>query len=384
MKIIYFANSRIPTEKAHGLQIIKMCEAFAIGDNQVGLILPNRVNREYKRQDIFDYYQVKKIFSVVKIFSPDPIFLLRFTSGAYIKLQSLFFSLSIFMYLSFKKDKKSYIFYTRDEHLLPVIQLFSKKVVWEAHNFPKNNRFYLKYWQRCQKIVTITEELKKILVKNGLPSAKILVAADGVDLEEFAAVTDSAEKLKIKLGLPLDKKIIMYTGHLYDWKGADILAKAADRLSHNALIVFIGGMTKDIQKFKEKYQASQNLLFLGFQSHEMIPHYLKTADVLVLPNSAKTDISNLYTSPLKLFEYLAAGRPMVASDLPSLREVLNQNNSILVEPDDAEALAAGINFALQNVEFSVKISKQSLIDAQKYTWRQRAKNIVDFIDDAGE
>ena len=94
---------------------------------------------------------------------------------------------------------------------------------------------------------------------------------------------------------------------------------------------------------------------------------------------AKEDISKYYTSPMKLFEYMAVGRPIVASHIPSIAEILNEENSVLVKPDDPEALARGIRFVLENNEFAEKISSQAYIDVQKYTWEARAKLISDFI-----
>ena len=87
MKIIYFANARIPTEKAHGLQIIKMAESFAGAGIELELVLPTRINDEFKNADLFSHYQVKNNFTVKKIKSPDPVFLLKLPAGIYIKFQ---------------------------------------------------------------------------------------------------------------------------------------------------------------------------------------------------------------------------------------------------------------------------------------------------------
>ena len=107
--------------------------------------------------------------------------------------------------------------------------------------------------------------------------------------------------------------------------------------------------------------------------------FLKTADVLVLPNSAKEAISALYTSPLKLFEYMASRKPIVASNLPSIREVLNEKNSILVRPDDAWALVGGIKKALEDIVLSGRISQAAFENAREYTWEKRAAKIIRFI-----
>lgn len=118
---------------------------------------------------------------------------------------------------------------------------------------------------------------------------------------------------------------------------------------------------------------------VGHRPHQEIPYWLKAADVLVLPNSAKEKISRFYTSPLKLFEYMASGTPIVASDLPSIREVLNEKNAVLVKPDSPEFLTAGIMKVLENPYLSDKISKQAFQDVQNYTWEKRAEKILRFI-----
>ena len=417
MKFFYFANSRIPTEKAHGIQIMNMCEVFALQmremtrntmrtnaeENYVELVLPIRKNPYLKNIDPFEYYGVEKIFKIKKIFCPDPNFLMHLPDGIYIKVQSFLFIISLYFYCRGIMQMKTRlsageagndadIFYTRDEYLLPILQKFSNRVIWEAHTLPKNTKHYLKYWQKCHKIIAITQGLKDELVALGLTADKILVAPDGVKFSSpFSVIPAKAEipALREKLNLPLDKKIVMYTGHLYSWKGVDTLLELAKTYSqksnhqspitnHQSLFVFLGGTEYDIKNFKQKANGLNNVLIFGHKPPQEIPEYLQAADVLVLPNSAKNEKAN-WTSPLKMFEYMASGVPIVASDLPVIREILNENNAVLVEPDNAESLAKGIIKVLNEPENSAKLAKQAFEDVQKYSWTKRAEKIIKFI-----
>lgn len=380
MKILYISNSRIPTEKGYGIQIFKMCQAFSGLGIDVELILPTRKNKPFKGIDPFDYYQVERSFKVKKIKCFDPDWLMRFPNGIYIKFQAALFLISLFFYLLFKSDRGEYIFYTRDEYLLPILQWFSNQVGWEAHTLPTNKKHYLKYWQRCFKIITITQGLKNELIKLDIKEDKILVAPDGVDLDKFQPqVVETKKEIRQKLNLPLDKNIIMYTGHFYDWKGVQTLANAAQLLSDDKLVVFVGGDDFYLRKFKLRNKNYKNILILGHRPYKQIPFYLKSADILVLPNSAQQPQVN-WTSPLKMFEYMAAQKPIVASDLPSLREILNKNNALLVEADNPRALSDGIKKILINQDLSDKIILQASRDVQNYTWEKRAEKIIKFIN----
>jgi len=84
-------------------------------------------------------------------------------------------------------------------------------------------------------------------------------------------------------------------------------------------------------------------------------------------------------SPLKMFEYMAAQRPIIASDLPSIREILNENNAVLIKPDSPDDLARGIEQLLKKPDFSAKIAKRAYQDVQRYTWQKRTEKILDFI-----
>lgn len=373
MKLIYIANARIPTEKAHGIQIAKMCEAFALADLEVNLVLPWRFNPI--KTNIFEYYGVRNNFRVKKIFSLDlaPWEIPKICFW----VQYLTFAISVFFYLLFKKAD---IFYSRDSSLLFLLGFLKKNLVFEAHTFPKNFFLHRGVLKNSKSIVVITRKLKESMMEKGISEDKILVVPDGVDLDEFDIEITKTEARK-KLNLPLDKnkKIALYAGHLYKWKGAQSLFEAAKFLDEDIVVVFVGGTKEDEEQFRKKNKELRNVLILGHRPYSKIPLYLKAADVLVLPNSTQGKISQFWTSPMKMFEYMASQRPIIASDLPSIREILNENNAFLVKPDNPQDLAEGIKTALKNPDFSVKISGQAYQDVQKYSWQKRAKNILEFI-----
>jgi len=401
MKILYFANSRIPTEKAHGVQIFKTLESLVKTGVKASLIVPTRKNKQFNNTNSFEYYDVEKVFNLIKIKTLDPVWLMKLPQGVYIKVQTLFFLMSLFFYLftirlvtlklwrsgqaqdDTRQAQGDVVFYTRDETLLPLLHYFSKKVIWEAHNLPQRKSWYLKYWQRCDNVITISQGLKNELVKLGIASEKILVAPDGVDLNKFKN-QNSKIKIKEELNLPLDKNIVMYTGHLYDWKGAGVLLEVARNsqfsfFNFQTLFVFVGGTESDVKKFRDEARGLDNVVIVGYRPPAEIPQWLKAADVLVLPNSAKKEISSLYTSPLKMFEYMAAGNPIVATNLPSIIEVLNESNAVLVDPDNSESLAQGIKFVLENNDQARALTDKAYQDVQNYSWQKRGEKIIEFI-----
>jgi len=369
MKLIYVANVRMPTEKAHGIQIMKMCEAFSNQGLEVELIIPWRFNKI--KRDPFKYYKIKKNFKIKKIFSLDLIPLNIPRIGFWI--QSISFAKLLFFYLLFKKSD---IIYSRDSFSLYLVSFLKKSLIYESHVFPNNIFFHRRVFEKSKAIITITQKLKDLFIKKGIDKNKVLVAADGVDLEDFN-IKIAKEEAKKELNLPLNKKIVMYIGLFDKWKGYLTLLKSSKFFEDKQIkLVMIGGTEKQVQDLKKEYP---NIIFLGYLPYVNLPLNQKAADVLVIPNSGQMAISKYYTSPLKLFSHMVSRRPIVASDLPSLREVLNENNAILVEPDDPKDLAQGIKQALKNTNFSAKISLQAFQDVQKYTWMVRVKNILFFI-----
>ena len=374
MKLIYIANARIPTEKAHGYQICKMCEEFARAGTTVELWLPIRDNSI--KEDPFFIYGLEKNFKIVRIKSFDFFRWEKYLGRASFVLQTLFFMIKFL----FVKPDQGAIIYTRD---VGTAWLFSRRgcrTAYEAHSWPAGKNFFYQYlFKNVNYIIAITNGLREVFLAQGFADDKILVAPDGVDLKKFD-IEMSRKEARQKVNLPLAKKIILYSGsfYLYDWKGVDVLLAAAKYFSNNELLVLVGANESEIKEITGQ-KFGKNLLLVGRQPYEKVPYYLKAADILVLPNKQGDLMSEKYTSPLKLFEYLASGRPIVASRLPSLAEILNEGNAILVEPNNPKSLADGLKNILNNSPLADKISSQARRDAQNYSWDKRAVNIINFI-----
>jgi len=403
MKLIYIANMRLPTEKAHGLATFKLCEAFAspnLKNIEVELVVPWAINR--LKQDPFEFYKVKKIFSaqggpasgwkIKKLPALDLLFL-NFLPRFFFLLRSFsfsFFALIYFLYLKMRGKLKDAVFFSHDHIPLFFLSFLGLPFVLDIHDFPSKNIFYRRVIKRALGFAVQTKWKVAELGKSfSIPPEKIVYWPNGVEIKEFA-LNISREEARKRLGILSDpakyslrrdseasKKIALYAGHFFSWKGVDTLALASQYLDDDTLVYFVGGSPEDAKKFETFIQRKKlyKIRLISFQPHHQIPIWLKAADVLVLPNTAKEDISLYYTSPMKLFEYMAVGRPIVASHIPSIAEILNEENSVLVKPDDPEDLARGIKKVLENKNLAEKISSQACIDVQKYTWEARARRI---------
>ena len=163
-------------------------------------------------------------------------------------------------------------------------------------------------------------------------------------------------------------------------KPIELSFEASKRFDDSYIFLILGGKPHYVDNFRAAYPDRTNFMLMGHKSHFEIPLYLKCADVAVLPNSSKSEISRVSTSPMKLFEYMASGVPIVASDLLSIREILSEKNSVIVKPDSPEDLARGILGILKDTEKSKKIALQARIDVKKYTWDKRVVEISKFIE----
>lgn len=379
MRIIYISNSRVPTEKAYGVSIAKTCEALASKGAEVILLAPRVSN--LSGNDIFSYYDVKKNFSVRFVPTADAV--KRGWRYGFV-VNQISFGLVVFFAHLFKK--RNFVVLTRDEVSGFFLSLAGFSVYYDMHGFPERLVWLWKILLRpLQGIITTNEwKIEQCEKGLGIPRKKMIVARNGFDPHLFEVKKDR-EVLRRRLNLSVDKPIVLYTGHLYDWKGVYVLANSA-RLLPQVNFVFVGGTYYHIQDFKKKYADVSNIILLGHKPHLEIPFYLKAADALALPNSGKTltdprfSVYTRYdTSPIKMFEYMASGVPIVASDLPSIREILNEKNSVLVKPDNPEDLKRGIEKVLNDKDAGHNIAMKALEDVREYTWERRAERIMQFV-----
>jgi len=362
MKIAYIANIRMPTEKAHGAQIMKTCEALAKAGADVELIVPNR--KTPIRESPHDYYGVKTPFTITRLPVVDTIGL----GPVGFWVESVLFAHAVRRYL---RDKKSDVIYGRDEVVLARVP---GRRVWESHTGAWNAAAR-KIAGQTYALITITQGLKDFYVEKGVPTGKIFVAADGIDLDDFAH-PESKEDARKRLGLPAGKKIAMYIGRLDGWKGSETLLTSSSALPDDVQVVIIGGEHEQAVSLQSKYPRVR---FLGFRPYRQLADNQAAADVLILPNTGKDEISARFTSPLKLFTYMASGRPIVASDLPSIREVLDESCAYFVPPDDAQALARAIGAALEDSASPQKAARAREL-VVSYTWSARAEMILRAFD----
>ena len=372
MKLYYIANVRIPTEKAYGVNIAQMCYSFAKNGVDVSLIVPQRKNSI--EEDIFNFYNVDKNFSIHYI--PIVDWVGKGFYGYWISQISFSFKL---LFSKFKRSES--IIYTRDEWSAWLLSLFGHSIFYEMQGFPVKWRWVWYHSMKCMKGIVCAnqwkiEQCNKIF---GIPLEKLILARNGFDERAFD-VKLTKNDAREKINLPVEKNIVVYAGHLYDWKGVDTVVAAA-KLTPEFLFVLVGGDKNEIGIFKNKHVLSNNTVIAGQRPHKEIPIYLQAADILLLPNSSYSansrfaGYSTFDTSPIKLFEYLASGRPIIASDLPAIREVLNEKNACLLPPDDSVLLAQTIKDFLKNQEMYNLLAKRGLEDVKEFTWEKRAKKI---------
>lgn len=376
MKILYIGHIRIPTEKAHGFQIMKMCEAFAENGHEVECIVPFRKN--LLQEDPFLYYGIapRTNFFVRKIHVGDYDL---YSGGAFmVAIKDMYYSLLFLISLRRLNFTHETLVYTRNATVAWWCGVFRSDtpVVYEAHGVPRWF-FVQKYLlRRVSLVVAITNGIVEDYRAQGF-AGKMIVEADAYDPHVWGNMKDK-KTLREELGLPSDIRIVVYTGSfsLYAWKGIDVLISTAPLLPDDVLLVLVGGSPLEILRLKQSVD-SNGVLFVPRVSRAEVAKYLCSADVLVLPNKKGDMMSERYTSPLKLFEYMASGTPIVASNLPSIREVLDEEHAFLVEPNSPAALAEGIKRALTHRELAEECAHRSKEKVSEHTWQLRAKRVVD-------
>lgn len=224
---------------------------------------------------------------------------------------------------------------------------------------------------------------------NFLPG-QVIVLPDGVDLSLFDNLPNKKE-CRRRLGLPIDRPILGYIGRfraLEKEKGLPELVQAMAYLGSfyrkEPLLLCVGGPMDTVSAYLEiahRFGVPRHRLqFVDRVPNQEVPYWIRACDVVTIP-SPSTEHLAYFTSPLKLFEYMAARVPILAADLPSNREILRHGeNAWLVEPGKPELLAQGLKRILEDCRLAKNMAEQAFWDAQKYSWRERATKILQLLN----
>jgi glycosyltransferase involved in cell wall biosynthesis len=256
--------------------------------------------------------------------------------------------------------------------------------IHEIHTPPEtaSERIYLRVMlagRGFRKLVAITRALAGELQKHvtGPSRADILVEADGVNPDEYGG--DKSRPLPGDIaGLAGRRPLIGYIGSLHPGKGAEMLVPVAKRTPALQFMV-VGGPDDVAEKYRQQAEAEgvKNIAWLGFRKNVEVPAYVQACDVVLLPNQRSVVLLNRknigqWTSPLKLFEYMAAGKIILASDLPVLREVLNPANSVLCDPEDPSSWVVHLDRICRGEQGYAALADRARKDVEYYSWSKRA------------
>lgn len=384
MRILYFADIRFPLERANGIQTMETCVALTARGHEVDLIV--RPDTHSPARDPFEYYGL------------DPTPRLRIerapVSGPMAARR--------LGYLAFAAGRsagagRADIALTRDLAVASLLVGLPRRlrppVVYESHGYapevaaalpglvstavapnPRKlarlARREARVWHAADGYVTITAALAADLTARYGGRERVAVIPDGARIPPAAdAQFDAVDS----------EPLVAYAGHLYPWKGVDVLLEAL-ALVPNARGLIVGGHAAEpdlgrLQALAQQLGISDRVTFTGMVDPARVPELLRRASVLALPNPASA-ISTRFTSPLKLFEYLAAGRAIVASDLPSIREILHDGvDGLLVAPGDANDLADALRRLLGDPALAEQLARAAFEAAPQYSWDRRAEKL---------
>lgn len=402
-RLIYLLKARLPTEKAHGYQALKTCEAWQNGGLDVEIWAPARVNTlELERIGVKEYYSLDSEVTIRRFFVldimnmwdgwlPQKIAVIKKRLAA--QMIGVTYTLGVALYLF--KESENAVFYTRDHnlagHLMSIYPKLARRLFVEVHTLSSTKsrkRRQARILGKCAGVVAMTEAMRSEMLEYGLPEGKVIVAHDGVDLKKVPLDMSKQQARKL-LGLPHDQQIAMFVGKYHTLgreKGIPEILEAIGHLQSdfpNLSCYCVGGPLDREPSYRQKmtrYGTDQDRVsFVEKRPVDEVPIWLKAADILLMPHPY-SEFYAYYVSPLKLFEYMASGRPIVASNLPSTREILSDEESaLLASPGDPGDIAAQIRRLMKNATLAKKLGHRAKKRAIHYTWSARAEKILDFV-----
>ena len=359
------------------MQAMKACHALAQLGNDVHLWLPGEKSTPWV--DLCDLYGLEKEFELTWLKSRQ------------------FFRRYDFSYSAVKQADAwgADLVYT----WLPQAGLFALErnlpAILEVHDRVRGKMGPWVFSKFCnhpgrKRLVMITYALQKVLeIEAGIQPAanEIVIAPNGVEWERFAAQPDAKEARKL-LGFP-QILTAAFSGHFYPGRGTGLLFSLAQALP-NIQFLWIGGRQEDIDCWRLKLNEAQvnNVILTGFIENKRLPLHLSAADVLMIPFERRIEGSSGgnsadICSPMKLFEYMATGRAILTSDLPVIREVLNERNALFAPPEDLQAWQDALADLLSHPIVLKALGESARRDSSQYAWIEREKKALEgfFVDE---
>ncbi len=356
-KIFYIADFSIPNKSAYTVHVLKICDNFVKnGYNLTLLLYSNEKNISFKT--IKKKYKLKKNFKIKYCFQK--------------KRKRNFLLNLLFAFWCKKQLKKNQIVLSRSVIPGIFLSLLRFKLILEIHHELSGlTKIVYNFFKKLKllnnlRYIFIHKNLKK---RYNISYNKCIVLDDAVELEDFKSKPD-----------PL--KSCVYTGSFVKGKGIELIVKIAKLCPKIKFFAYGNINTLDqTNNFKE----IKNLIFMNYIDYSKVPKVLKKNLILLMPYQKKISILakdiyvQNYFSPLKLFEYLASGNIIIASKLPVYSHILKNNyNSLLCNPNNPKEWGVKINKVLSDPHRYRYLAKNSLLTVKKYTWFNRAKEILNF------
>ena len=276
---------------------------------------------------------------------------------------------------------------------VPFILEYNGSEIWIQRHWGKplkyeklSERIELLNLMAADMIVVVSQPMNDELRRRGIEAEKILVNPNGVDPERYSPNVDG---YGVRRQYHLNgKTVIGFIGTFGKWHGAEILAEAFGRLLHKypeyqdrvRLFMIGDGITMPLVKeIIEKFAIKESCILTGLIPQEKGPEYLAACDVLVASHKPNPDGTPFFGSPTKLFEYMAMGKGIVASDLDQIGEVLKQDHTAwLVKPGDIESLMMGLKTLVDDKPRRDRLGRAARQEVvAKYTWREHTRKIIE-------
>lgn len=371
LKVLYVGSPQLFEKGASSIHMMKMCQAMSNLGIQVELVLPGNFSKE----SLFKYYDVKPNFNIKTI-----RFTYKFARQIVHGIASSFYANSI---------KENYDFVLTRNLLFAYMatKYFSIPTIYDAHHPPVNGlaRSIIKYFSNSNNLLGMSfnsNGLLKIYNQNKIDPDNKVVAHNGVEIDKFYMSSDK-EELRKSLNLAQDSVLVTYSGNTYEGRGIEYLIDVAKELLNIEFLV-VGGKEEDNKIYKRivKEIGIKNFKFTGFVEQKMVAQYLLASDILVMPYSNNVTIrggkdASGYTSPIKLFEYMAAEKPIIATSIPPVMEILRDGmNAIVIKPDSTEELRKAIKAVIKDKNIAIFIAKNARRQVIDYTWEKRVEKIL--------